>query len=176
MFAAISLGLAGNAPAYTVAVAIWALVAESAEFSPAIILYCGILILGITSSYARLNASQVSGGAAFTWVSRFVHPSAGFFAGWCILVASALFLVSASLPAAKAVLGILGVPAVENKLVVSATACLLFVALSAIAGRGVSLVGRMQTLLTGLEIGFLLLVVLVLVTRYPEIVIGTRFL
>jgi len=149
------LGLAGNAPAYSIAVTTWVLIAASGSFSPAMLLYCGILILGIAASYRRLNSRRISGGAAFTWVSEVVHPAAGFVAGWCLLVASALFLISASLPAAQALLSLAGFT-VEGKLTVSALAICIVLVLSIIVASGIRIAGRIQSILTAVEVGILI--------------------
>jgi amino acid transporter len=109
-------------------------------------------VLGILFAYKRLNAEQTSGGAAYAWVSRIVHPAAGFFAGWCLLVASLLFIVSASLPAGKAVLLMINPELGENKLLVTFVAIVLLSLTSFAVVRGMEVVGRVQSILTALEV------------------------
>lgn len=154
------IGLAGNAPAYSVAVTIMTLVAASGGLSPLLLALCAILILGIARAYRRLNARKPSGGAAFTWVSEYVHPLPGFFAGWALLVASMLFLLSASLPAAQVLFGIVGVDA-QNKLYVSLAAGVIIVIFALIAASGVFRVGRFQSVLTSLEVAVLIALLLI---------------
>lgn len=144
------LGIAGNAPAYTIAITSWTLILVTKEYSAAVLFWCGLLVLGVAYSYGRLNRMQVSGGAAFTWVSNLVHPKAGFLAGWCLLAASILFLVSAALPAAKLALAVLSVS--ESKGSVLIASSLLIACLAAFSAGGVALVGTTQAILTLLEL------------------------
>ena len=149
------LGLAGNAPAYTIAITCWTLVLASKHYSAAIMFWCGLLVLGVAYSYGRLNRAHVSGGAAFTWVSTLVHPKAGFLAGWCLLAASVLFLVSAALPAAKLAVNALNVT--ETKSTVLVASSVLIILLAILSAKGVEFVGRTLAILTSLELATLVL-------------------
>lgn len=146
------LGIAGNAPAYSIAVTTLTLVTASGWMSPWVMAFCGLLMFGIAGSYRRLNANRVSGGAAFTWVTELVNPTAGFLAGWSLLVASILFLISASLPAAQILLGFISASLAETKPIVTALAAVIIVCMGFIASTGVLNVGRVQTVLTSIEL------------------------
>ncbi len=46
---------------------------------------CALVAMLFTSiSYGRMSRQYPSGGSAFTYVSRELHPSAGYMAGWCM--------------------------------------------------------------------------------------------
>ena len=149
------IGLAGNAPSYSIAVTSGALIGAATGLAPAIIFLCGIVVLGILLAYKKLNEEQTSAGAAYTWVSQIVNPTLGFFAGWCVLVASVLFIVAASLPAGKAALMLIDPAWGESKLLVTLVALGFLAVISFAVLRGIEVVGRVQSLLTGLEIGLI---------------------
>ena len=90
------IGVAGNAPTYSVAVSAAALAAAAGVGAPFAIFVCGLITLGILFAYARLNAEQPSAGAAYAWVGTHLHPAAGFFAGWCVMMSSLIFMISAT--------------------------------------------------------------------------------
>ena len=154
------LGIAGNAPAYSIAVTTSTLVAASGWLSPWVMAFCGLLMFGIAGSYRRLNAHRVSGGAAFTWVSDLVNPVVGFLSGWSLLVASILFLVSASLPAAQTLLSFTGSSVIESKLVVAGVAAVIIVGMAFLAKAGVFSIGRVQAVLTIIELLVLLMILI----------------
>ena len=146
------MGVAGNAPTYSIAVTSAALTAAVGLGAPVAILVCGVVILGILFAYARLNVEQPNCGAAYTWVSKVLHPIAGFFAGWCLIMAALLFMIAATLPAAKASLLIVAPSYVDNQWAITGIAIFWLVILTALVARGVELLGRVQALLTLIEL------------------------
>lgn len=160
------IGLAGNAPSYSIAVTSGALIGAATGLAPAIIFLSGIVVLGILLSYKRLNEERASAGAAYTWVSQIINPTLGFFAGWCVLVASVLFIVAASLPAGKAALMIFDPALGENKLLVTACALGFLAVISFAVLRGIEVVGRIQSILTGLEIGLIVVIAAAIMFKF----------
>ena len=153
------IGVAGNAPTYTVAVSSAALAAAAGAAAPLAMLACGLITLGILFAYARMNAEQPNAGAAYAWVGTTLHPAAGFFAGWCVMMSSIIFMVSATLPAGKATL-LIAAPAYANeKSIVIAVAVAWLALITAIVSRGTELLGRVQSSLTVLELGLIGLIV-----------------
>lgn len=146
------MGVAGNAPTYSIAVTSAALTAAVGLGAPVAILVCGVVILGILFAYARLNVEQPNCGAAYTWVSKVLHPIAGFFAGWCLIMAALLFMIAATLPAAKATLLIVAPSYVDNQWAITGIAIFWLAILTALVARGVELLGRVQALLTLIEL------------------------
>ena len=46
---------------------------------------CALVAMLFTSiSYGRMSREYPQGGSAFTYVSRELHPAAGYMAGWCM--------------------------------------------------------------------------------------------
>jgi amino acid transporter len=103
----IVMGVAGTAPAFSVAVTTATIVAAVGELAVGSILYCGLIMFGIMLAFTHLNARTPSAGASYTWVGQTFGSHWGFFAGWGMLVASVLFMVSATIPAATSTLLIL---------------------------------------------------------------------
>ncbi|MEO7128271.1 MAG: APC family permease, partial [Rhodoferax sp.] len=64
------------------------------------LLYCGLIMFGVTFAFMHLNRVITNAGASYAWVGEVFGPVFGFFAGWSLLVASALFMVSGTIPAA----------------------------------------------------------------------------
>ena len=153
------IGVAGNAPAYSVAVSSAALMAAAGTAAPLAILICGAVTLGILFAYAQLNAEQPNAGAAYAWVGTYLHPAAGFFAGWCVMMSSIIFMISGLLPAGKATLLILAPSYAEHKAIVVAVAAGWLAFITAIVARGTELLGRVQSAMTVLELGLILLIV-----------------
>ena len=153
------IGVAGNAPAYTIAVGSAALLAAAGPGAPAALLLCAAVTLGILLAYARLNAEHPDAGAAYAWVGAHLHPVAGFFAGWCVMMSSIIFMISGLLPAGKATLLILAPAYAGHKSLVFALAAGWLAVITAIVARGTELLGRVQSAMTVLELGLLLLIV-----------------
>ena len=103
----IIMGIAGAAPAFSVAVTTATIIAAVGELAVGSILYCGLIMFGIMLAFTHLNQRTPSAGASYTWVGHAFGRSWGFFVGWGILVASVLFMVSATIPAATSTLLIL---------------------------------------------------------------------
>ncbi|HPY42631.1 MAG TPA: APC family permease, partial [Thiolinea sp.] len=61
-------------------------------------------MFGIMLAFVHLNEMSPNAGATYAWVGRVFGRNWGFFAGWGLLVASVMFMVSATIPAATSTL------------------------------------------------------------------------
>ena len=170
------IGIAGNAPSYSIAVSTGALLGAALGLAPALIFYCGFVVLGILLAYRKLNQEQTSGGAAYTWVSQIINPTLGFFAGWCLMMASILFIVSASLPAGKAVVMVVDPAYGENKMLVTVVAMSLLALVSFVVVRGMQVVGHLQSILTALEIILIIVIAVALMWNFGTSILTERTL
>ena len=75
---AMAIGVAGTAPAYTIAASTAVLVAAVGALAPASLLYCGLIMAGITFAFVHLNRVDPDSGASYTWVGRVLHRDLGF--------------------------------------------------------------------------------------------------
>jgi amino acid transporter len=129
------MGVAGTAPAYSIAATTAALVAVAGVQSAGALLYCGLIMFGIVFAYARLGAAMPDAGAGFHWVGRVFGPGWGFMAGWGLLVSAVVFTVSATVPAAQATLKLVAPQHVDDTAWVAAVGALWFTTITAIAAR-----------------------------------------
>jgi len=115
----LALGIAGTAPSFSISATMATLIATVGLLAPASLLYCGLMMFGITVAYAKLNSVKSSAGAAYTWLGEIFSPAWGFFSGWAVLCSSALFMVSATVPAGAATLLILKPELANDKVAVT---------------------------------------------------------
>src|SRR5215469_17933895 len=100
------MGIAGTAPAFSMAATTATLIAAVGVLSAGSLLYCGLVMFGVTFSFMHLNRVITNAGASYAWVGEVFGPIFGFLAGWSLLVASTVFMVSGTIPAATATLQI----------------------------------------------------------------------
>ena len=156
----IIMGIAGSAPAYSVEITTSTLIATVGIFSPASILLCGLIMFGIAFSFINLNKEVSSAGTSYSWVSMIFGKSAGFFAGWALLVLCCIFMVSAMVPAANATLLIVKPELMNNVNWVTAIAALWLTIISAIVIKGIKLTSYVQVIFTVIEGAILLLIMI----------------
>ena len=163
---ALAIGIAGTAPAYSLAASSATLIAAVGLLAPASLLYCGLVMGGVASAFIHLNRVYPDSGASYAWVSRVFHRNLGFITGWAVLVSSALFMVSATIPAATATLLLVAPGATDDKLPVIAVAACWLIAVSALVVRGARLTGIVQTIMTVIELCVLAALVLLAGVRF----------
>jgi len=156
----IVMGVAGAAPAFSLAAATATLVATVGVLTPASILYCGLIMFGITLAFIHLNKVTVNAGTSYAWVTQEFGKTWGFFAGWALLVAAAVFMVSGSIPAATATLLLIDPSLAANPPWVTFVAALWLSVISAIVLKGIKQASYTQVLLTGVEILILIAIII----------------
>lgn len=145
------MGIAGTAPAFSVAVTTAAIVASVGVLSVGSILYCGLIMFGIMLAFFHLSKITPHAGAAYAWVSEVFGPAWGFFTGWGLLVASIFFMVSATIPAATSTLVLIAPDLVENTFWVTSTAAIWLTLVTLVVTKGIKHASYTQLILTGLE-------------------------
>lgn len=145
------MGIAGTAPAYSIAATTAAMVAVVGVQSVGSVLYCGLIMFGIVLAYAKLSAAMPDAGAAFAWVGRVFGGGWGFMAGWGLLVASVVFTVSATIPAATATLMLIAPTQAGDIGWVTLTAAIWYTIVTAIVGRGIKHASYVQIGFTVVE-------------------------
>lgn len=160
------MGVAGTAPAFSIAATTAALAATVGTLAPASLLYCGLIMFGVTFSYMHLNRLNPNAGASYAWVGSIFNPVLGFFAGWALLVASSVFMVSATIPAATATLLLVRPELANDPAVVTFVAAGWLLAVSAIVVKGIKPTSYAQIAMTGVEIAVLVLIVSVAAIKF----------
>ncbi|WP_412477926.1 APC family permease [Azonexus sp. IMCC34839] len=145
------MGIAGTAPAFSVAVTTATIVAAVGVLSVGSIFYCGLIMFGIMLAFFHLAKITPHAGAAYAWVGHVFGPTWGFFTGWGLLVASVFFMVSATIPAATSTLIILLPDKVEDTFWVATTAALWLTAVTIVVTKGIKHASYAQMVLTGIE-------------------------
>jgi amino acid transporter len=153
------MGVAGSGPAYSVAATAAVLIAAVGALAPASLLYCGLIMFGIVFAFRHLNRLEANAGASYSWVTSIFSPAIGFFTGWAVIVGSALFMVSGTLPAAAGTLKLFAPGLSDNQTAVTLIAAGWMVVIGAIVAKGIKLSSYTQIAFTVFEVGVLALLV-----------------
>lgn len=145
------MGVAGTAPAFSVAVTTAAIVASVGVLSVGSILYCGLIMFGIMLAFIHLSKITPHAGAAYAWVGHVFGRKWGFFAGWGLLIASIFFMVSATIPAATSTLVLIAPDQVESTNWVTLTAAVWLTLVTFVVTKGIKHASYTQLILTGIE-------------------------
>ena len=145
------MGIAGTAPAFSVAVTTAAIVASVGMLSVGSIFYCGLIMFGIMLAFIHLSKITPHAGAAYAWVGHVFGKKWGFFAGWGLLVASIFFMVSATIPAATSTLVLIAPQLVESTTWVTFTAALWLTLVTIVVTKGIKHASYAQLILTAIE-------------------------
>lgn len=145
------MGIAGTAPAFSIAVTTAAIVAAVGVLSVGSILYCGLIMFGIMLAFFHLSKIAPHAGAAYAWVGHVFGRTWGFFAGWGLLVASIFFMVSATIPAATSTLVLIAPDLVENTVWVTGVAAVWLTLITLVVTKGIKHASYAQLVLTGIE-------------------------
>src|SRR5208282_1981822 len=145
------MGVAGTAPAFSVAVTTATIVAAVGVLSVGSIFYCGLIMFGIMLAFIHLSKISPNAGAAYAWVGHVFGKSWAVFPGWGLLVASVFFMVSATIPAATSTLVLLAPSLVESTTWVTITAAIWLTLVTVVVTKGIKHASYTQVILTGLE-------------------------
>lgn len=156
----IVMGVAGAAPAFSVSVVTATLVATVGTLAPASILYCGVIMFGITLAFIHLNKMCVNAGASYAWVSKIFGRNLGFFAGWALLVSSSVFMVSGTIPAATATLLMIAPQLINDPVWVTSVAALWLTIIALVTLKGIKLSSYVQLIMTALEVLILIAIII----------------
>ena len=147
------MGVAGIGPAYSLAATAAVLIGSVGVLAPASLLYCGLIMFGIVFAFRHLNRLDANAGASYSWLTSIFSPAIGFFAGWSVIVGSALFMVSGTLPAAAGTLKLFEPSLVDNQNAVTLIAAGWVVVIGAIVAKGIKLSSYTQIVFTVVEVG-----------------------
>jgi amino acid transporter len=160
------MGVAGTAPAYSLSATTAVLMATVGLQSLASLLFCGLIMFGVSISFHHLNRLFPSAGGSYTWITEVFHPVLGFFSGWSLLVASAVFMVSGTIPAAIATLSLVSPESIDNPIIVSGVAIGWLLVISGVVTKGIKLSSYFQVFATVVEVLILILIILLSLIYY----------
>lgn len=165
------MGVAGSAPASSIAMGTAALIGTAGGFAPISLLIFAIPMLGIAKAYQALGQRDANAGASYQWTTAIFGKMLGFFSGWALLIATLLFVVSGTVPIATATLNIIAPDKVGHVFTTSIVASIWFAVISSIVVAGITVTSRAQTILT---VAQLLILVIILAAALLHIsAVGT---
>lgn len=162
------MGVAGTAPAFSVAATTATLVGAVGLLSAGSIFYCGLIMLGVTLSFLYLNRKDASAGASYAWVGQVFNPTLGFLSGWALLVASAVFMVSGTLPAASATLLLVAPAYTDNTLAVGLVAMVWLTLVSIVVIKGIKPTSYTQIVMTAGEVLILVFLIVLAIVKFGD--------
>lgn len=162
------MGIAGTAPAFSATATTATLIAAVGVLAAGSLLYCGLIMLGITFAFMHLNKMITNAGASYAWVGKVFHPTLGFLAGWALLVASTVFMVSGTIPAATATLILIAPKFATAPGAVTFVAAGWLLVVSAIVVKGIKPTSYTQVIMTTIEVGVLIAVIIASIVHYSH--------
>jgi amino acid transporter len=162
------MGVAGTAPAFSLAATTATLIAAVGILSAGTLLYCGLIMFGVTFAFMHLNRVIASAGASYSWVGQVFGPAAGFIAGWSLLVASAVFMVSGTTPAATATLLLISPERAADPATIAIVAALWLCAVGIVVVKGIKPTSYTQVVMTVIEVGVLVVLIGAALIQYAK--------
>jgi len=162
----LAMGIAGSAPTFSISATMVTLIGAVGVLAPASLIYCGFIVIGIVFAYMHLNTHSPNAGASYSWVTAIFGRKLGFFAGWSLLVASALFMVSATIPAGAATLLLISPALADSQIAVTLCAITWLVVVTAVVVKGIKLTGKVQVIMTMTELAILFIVAIAAIVEF----------
>jgi amino acid transporter len=97
LFDSTVVAVSSVAPAYSLAATMFLLFTTAGVLyaGPAVIWVSAVPVFFIAVAYFHLNRRDPDCGASYSWLSKLIHPTAGWFNGWVQVATSVLFCISA---------------------------------------------------------------------------------
>ena len=157
LFDSAIMGVAGSAPAYSIAATTTALFGAVLYGGAAALLYCGFFMFGIVFAFNYLSKNDQHAGAAYSWVRRALHPILGYLSGWAVVVSALIFMVIATFPAGSSVLSLFSTSAASNKDLITIFGTVFFLLMVGAVASGVTVTVTVQIIMSCVEVFLLLL-------------------
>ena len=160
------MGIAGTAPAYSVAVTTATIVAAVGVLSVASIFFCGWIMFGIMLAFIRLSKISPNAGAAYAWVGHvFGRNWASLPVGDCLSPPSSSWFRRQSPPPRRPWL-LIAPDSVESTTWVALTAAGWLTLVTIVVTRGIKHASYTQLFLTGLETAVILALIIGAFVQY----------
>jgi amino acid transporter len=152
LFDSVIMGVAGSAPAYSIAATSFYLFGAVMYGGAAALLYCGFFMFGIVFAFKYLSQDDSHAGASYSWVRRALHPVLGYAAGWAVLISAMIFMVIATFPAGASMLSLFSNAAAQNKTLVTIFGTVFFLLMVGAVAAGVTVTVTVQIVMSCIEV------------------------
>ena len=169
LFDSAVMGVAGSAPAYSIAATTTALFGAVLYGGAAALLYCGFFMFGIVFAFNYLSKSDAHAGAAYSWVRRALHPVLGYLSGWALIVSALIFMVVATFPAGSSVISLFSTHEASNTTLVTFLGAIFFLLMIAAVAAGVTVTVKVQIIMSSVEVLLLLLFAMLAFFHAPHV-------
>jgi amino acid transporter len=160
--AAVAIGLAATAPAYSLTGALGYAGLESGYQLPIIFIVSVIPMFFVALAYKHMTTVAPDSGTVFTWGSMAMGPRSGWFGGWGLFLSSTLAGVGAAEVVVNAVVTIAGLD--DPPLLLRLTIATVFILITtSLVARGAEESSRTTLALTVVQYGGLILFALIMV-------------
>jgi amino acid transporter len=157
LFDSVIMGIAGSAPAYSIAATTVAMFGAVMYGGAAALLYTGFFMFGIVFAFNYLSRDDQHAGASYSWVRRAMHPFLGFLSGWAVVVSALIFMVVATLPAGSTILSLFSNSLASNKTLITILGAGFFLLMVGAIAAGVTVTVSVQIVMSCIEVVLLLL-------------------
>jgi amino acid transporter len=170
LFESSIMGIAGSAPAYSIAATTVTLALVVGLFGPGELLYSGIAMFGVVIAFNFMGRYRQHAGATYIWVRNALHPILGYLAGWSLVTASIIFGMVSTVPAST---GLLSLFTSDEKIINSVhwttlIGSIIFIVMVAIIAIGIKFTAKAQVVMTVIELGLLWIFDILAIFHHPK--------
>ena len=157
LFESVIMGIAGSAPAYSIAATTVTLAVTVGLFGPGELFYSGIAMFGVVVAFHYMGKHRQNAGATYVWVRNALHPILGYLAGWSLVTASIIFGLISTVPAST---GLLSLFTNNDKIIsnvhwTTLVGGIIFILMVGIIAYGIKFTAKAQIVMTVIELGLL---------------------
>ncbi len=157
LFESTIMGIAGSAPAYSIAATTVTLAITVGLYGPGELLYSGIAMFGVVVAFHYMGKIRQNAGATYIWVRNALHPILGYLAGWSLVTASIIFGLVSTVPASTSLLSLFtnDDKIISNVHYTTLVGAAIFVFMVGIIAYGIKFTAKAQIIMTVTELGLL---------------------
>ena len=157
LFESTIMGIAGSAPAYSIAATTVTLAITVGLFGPGELFYSGIAMFGVVIAFHYMGKVRQNAGATYIWMRNALHPILGYLAGWSLVTASIIFGLVSTVPASTSLLSLFtnNDKIISNVHWTTLIGAAIFIFMVAIIAYGIKFTATAQVIMTVTELGLL---------------------
>ncbi len=170
LFESTIMGIAGSAPAYSIAATTVTLAVTVGLFGPGELFYSGIAMFGVVIAFHYMGQVRQNAGATYIWVRNALHPILGYLAGWSLVTASIIFGLVSTVPASTSLLSLFtsNDKIISNVHWTTLVGAGIFVFMVAIIAYGIKFTAKAQVVMTVVELGLLWIFDVIALLHHPH--------